>query len=336
MDASTKILICGLGSMGKRRLRLLQKNYPDLKVYGTDIRPDRCREVETEFQIQTFSDFKTAFKRITPFAVFVCTAPKFHSEYVIHALENNSHTFSEINLDTRKYDRILEAAKANQKTAFLSSTFLYRKEIRWIMQKVTGVSNLTYRYHVGQYLPDWHPWEKYTDFFVAEAEQSACKEILAIELPWLTMAFGGVKRFETMTRTISDLELDYDDTVHILFEHDSGIQGSVSIDCVAARGIRKLDVYNHELYIEWNGTPETLSQYDREKKRMNEIQLYNEISKDKAYDAFIIENPYMEEIKAFFESIQQRKNHGRYTYKQDLDVLNLVNAIHSNQNGRMR
>ncbi len=71
MNASKRILICGLGSMGKRRLRLLQLNYPDIEIFGTDIRCDRCRQVEAEFNIRTFNDYKTAYEKVKPFAVFL-------------------------------------------------------------------------------------------------------------------------------------------------------------------------------------------------------------------------------------------------------------------------
>jgi len=76
MDLPKRILICGLGSMGKRRLRLLQSYLLDFDIFGTDIRPDRCRQAEAEFGIRTFTDYKAAYTMANPFVVFVCTAPK--------------------------------------------------------------------------------------------------------------------------------------------------------------------------------------------------------------------------------------------------------------------
>ncbi len=335
MTASKRILICGLGSMGKRRLKLIRDLHPDVQIHGTDVRADRCREVAAEYKIETYGSYDDAFKRAAPFAVFVCTAPKSHSEFVIHALENNAHTFSEINLDSRGYKRILQASEKHKRVAFLSSTFLYREEIKWIIQRARGENNLSYRYHVGQYLPDWHPWEKYTDFFVSDADQNACKELLAIELPWLTKAFGDVERFKLMAGRKSGLELDYDDTLHILFEHNSGIQGSVTLDCVCAKGVRKFDMYNHGSYIEWGGTPDTLVQYNKESKQMTPIPLYPQVKKDDAYDDFIIENPYVEEIISFFDAIAKEGiSTPLYTYEQNLGALDLISQIQNNHNER--
>ena len=33
---------------------------------------------------------------------------------------------------------------------------------------------LTFTYQSGQYLPDWHPWESYKEFYVSKRETGAC------------------------------------------------------------------------------------------------------------------------------------------------------------------
>ena len=49
-----KILVIGLGSMGKRRLRGLSL-IGGHELYGIDTRRDRCQEVKQQFEINTFS-----------------------------------------------------------------------------------------------------------------------------------------------------------------------------------------------------------------------------------------------------------------------------------------
>ncbi len=56
--------------------------------------------------------------------------------------------------------------------------------------------NFSYTYHVGQYLPDWHPWEDIKDFFVNDKRTNGNREILVRELPWLTETFGEVIDFK--------------------------------------------------------------------------------------------------------------------------------------------
>ena len=48
------IVVIGLGSMGKRRIRLVKEMYPDYVVVGIDGREDRRVESEKLFHITTF------------------------------------------------------------------------------------------------------------------------------------------------------------------------------------------------------------------------------------------------------------------------------------------
>ncbi len=43
------ILVIGLGSMGKRRIRLLMDMYPEFIIYGVDGRRDRREEAKSLF-----------------------------------------------------------------------------------------------------------------------------------------------------------------------------------------------------------------------------------------------------------------------------------------------
>ncbi len=129
-----KILVVGLGSMGKRRIRILKEKFNQHKVFGLDSRLDRRNEIASLYGIKTLDNLEEALTTINPDAVFVCTSPLSHSEIVKEALKNGCHTFSELNLVNDGYHEIIQLAKSKNKTAFLSSTFLFRKEIRWLKE----------------------------------------------------------------------------------------------------------------------------------------------------------------------------------------------------------
>ena len=48
------ILVVGLGSMGKRRIRLLKKMYQQYHIYGVDLNAQRCAFVKKEYEMETF------------------------------------------------------------------------------------------------------------------------------------------------------------------------------------------------------------------------------------------------------------------------------------------
>lgn len=323
------VLVCGLGSMGKRRTRILKSLYPDIRVVGIDSRQDRINKVKNQFKIEVQTDFYKAFQEIKPQAVFICTPPLSHDKFVLYALENKAHTFSEINLTHKAYEAIIETARQNERIAFLSSTCLYKKEMNWIAGQFNGrQAPASYRYHVGQYLPDWHPWEHFSKFFVAQKESNACREIMAIEFPWIINVFGRVKNIKVIKSNISELDLGYPDIFHLLFEHENGCVGSITIDCICVKAVRKLDIFSDKIYIKWSGKPDSLQTYSDKTGKMIPVPLYTQIEKDKHYKDFIIENPYIEEIEHFFNLIEGRQSLPIiYSYEQDKYILKLIDEI---------
>lgn len=326
-----KILVVGLGSMGKRRIRILRSLY-DFEIFGVDTRKDRLKEVEMEYGIKTFNNLKEAFSSVQPEAVFVCTSPLSHSEIVTYSLKNNAHTFSELNLKEDGYNDIIELSKSNNKIAFLSSTMLYREEIKYILNKISNKQNISYRYHVGQYLPDWHPWENYSDFFVGKKETNGCRELMAIELPWIIKAFGKVEELHVLSTKSSKLNLDYKDTYHILLKHSNGCIGTLNVDVISRKATRSLEAYSEGLHIFWEGTPDSLKEYDLAKKKTEQIELYKNIIKNKKYAGNIIENAYVEEVKTFINQIKNIQQNNLYGYKDDSYILELIDKIEQKGN----
>lgn len=318
--------------MGKRRIRILRSIYPKIHIIGVDSRQDRIIEAKNLYGIEVHTDFYKAFEKIKPQVVFVCTSPLSHHQFVLHALENKVHTFSEINLTDQSYDAIIKTAAENNCTAFLSSTSLYKKEMNWIVDQLSKhPACVSYRYHVGQYLPNWHPWEHFSEFFVAQKQSNACREIMAIEFPWIINAFGKVNQIKVIKTNISELDLGYPDIFHLLLEHENGCVGTITVDCISIKAVRELDIFSDTLSIKWSGTPDSLKQYSVKTETMEPVFLYDQIEKDDHYEAFIVENPYIEEIEHFLNLIEGNKLLPIiYDYEQDKYVLQLIDEIEYN------
>ena len=110
-----------------------------------------------------------------------------------------------------------------------------------------------YTYHVGQYLPDWHPWESYKDFFVGNKETNGCREILAIEMPWIVHIFGEIESVIYSKSRITELDIEFEDVYMLIINHKNGTIGSLIVDVVACEPVRDLRiigvtrVYNNKL-----------------------------------------------------------------------------------------
>lgn len=321
------ILVVGLGSMGKRRIRLLKKYFPGTQVFGVDTSEERRQGAKEEFGIETSPELKAALAAYPADGVFVCTSPLYHRAIIMEALAAGKHVFTEINLLRDGYEEMIARAKEKNVKLFLSSTMNYRREIRYIqaeVRKQTG--KLNYIYHVGQYLPDWHPWENYKNFFVGDKRTNGVREIMAIQFPWILKTFGPAESFNALSGNLTKLEIDYPDSFLLLVQHAGGHAGVLCFDIVSRSASTKLEIIGENLHMLWGGTPDSLQHLNLEQKAFATVRLYEEIDKHSGYSANIIENAYVDEIQAFMELVETGKQ-PVYTFADDLETLSLIDSI---------
>ena len=324
-----KAVIIGLGSMGRRRVRILRQYYKDVDIIGIDTLADRRKQAKEEFGIATVSSSEELFYDgdIGDVAAFICTSPLTHSDTIAECLRKGFHVFTEINLVSNGYDKNMELARRNGGVLFLSSTFLYRKEIQYIHEIVRKSNSvLQYIYHAGQYLPDWHPWENYKDFFVGNKATNGCREFMAIEFPWIFEVFGDIQDVQVISSKNSSLDIEYPDTYQIFFIHQGGHHGSIVIDLVSRKPVRNLEIVGEDLYLSWDGTPTGLFLYDYKTKENRNILLYKEINKHSDYNPSVIENAYLSEIENFFAVIEGKED-AKYSFERDRYILSIIDKI---------
>ncbi|WP_026207238.1 Gfo/Idh/MocA family protein [Butyricimonas synergistica] len=322
-----KIIVIGLGSMGKRRIRLMSE-HKEVELFGIDRQESRCVEVKEKFGITCYNSIDEACKVQDIEAAIISTSPLSHASIIKECLEYNLHVFTEINLVQDGYKENIALAKAMGKVLFLSSTFLYRKETQCIIKKVhEATCPLNYIYHVGQYLPDWHPWESYNNYFIGNPKTNGCREIMAIDLPWIVTAFGPIKDVKALKSKNTELNIQYDDNYLIMLEHKNGTKGVFAVDVIARKPYRHIDVYGEQLQLSWNGTPDSLNEYDIENKQEVNITFEDASEYVEGYATFITENPYREELNAYFKQIVDRNFHPAWDFEKDKVVLDWIDVI---------
>lgn len=319
------VIVIGLGSMGKRRIRLLKKIDSTINIFGIDSREDRRDEVSKLYFTKTYPSIADIGEKVN--AAFICTSPLSHAKLINECLNKNMHVFTEINLVSAMYDENIKLALDNKLILFLSSTPLYKREMQKIKEICQPAKWFNYIYHIGQYLPDWHPWETYNDYFISDKRTNGCREIMAIELPWIIDLFGEVLRTNVMKNKITKLKIDYNDNYIIQLEHENGNKGALVIDVVSPKAVRKLEIYSEDKYISWNGTPNSLIEYDKKTKEDINYSLYDDIDKVEGYSDFIVENAYEEEIRAFLNATSGNMSDIYHTFKKDKEILELIDSI---------
>lgn len=127
-------------------------------------------------------------------------------------------------------------------------------------------------------------------------------KFFAIELPWLIEVFGNINDIVVRKSKISSLNIDYDDNYMIILEHESGHKGMLAVDIVSRKAVENLEVLGEYLYLSWDGSAEGLKMVDIDKRKEENILLYEKVDQLDQYSKFVVENAYYDEIASFLRS----------------------------------
>lgn len=245
-----KFLIVGLGSMGKRRVRNLQAlGHAD--VAGFDLREDRRQESTEKYGIRTFNGFDAAVSVFKPDALVISTAPEHHMSYAWSGFERGLSCFIEASVVEVEKIRALSLAVAGKGIVMAPScTMRYYpgpKLVKELLQRGVIGRPLNFNYQTGQYLPDWHPWERIEDFYVSHRATGGCREIVPFELTWLDDVFGASEPLACVKSKLTDLNADIDDIYHCLLRYPGGVLANVTVEVISRpQATRELRVLGTE------------------------------------------------------------------------------------------
>lgn len=321
-------LIVGLGSMGKRRIRCL-KSLGFENIHGFDLRKDRRDEAENKYSIKTWGDFDQALKETVPSALIISVPPDIHHEYIKMAIRKNIHFFVEASVIDTDMDAIKKQIEKSSIVAAPSATLLFHPAIQKISEIVQSgemgkISNIIL--HSGQYLPDWHTYEKVSDYYVSNPLTGGGREIVPFELTWITKLFGFPKRVCGNYRKTISIEgaEQIEDTYNFLMDYEDFL-ASVTVDVVSRKATRRLLINGDKKQLIWDWDNNCVKLYDPEKSLWDE-RSYEMRSAEEGYNPNIGENMYIDEIKSFIEAVRGGKQFVN-SMEEDHRVLKLLYAI---------
>jgi predicted dehydrogenase len=120
-------------------------------------------------------------------ALVISTPPDRHVEWYERAAEADIRFFSEANVLTPHP----EWAAARGATGCISATWRFHPLVHELRTALRNEEVLSVHHAYGGYLPAWHPWERYDEFYAgARRETCAAREMVPFELDWVCWAFG--------------------------------------------------------------------------------------------------------------------------------------------------
>lgn len=321
-----KFLIVGLGSMGKRRIRCLKALGYEGMISGFDYRKDRCEEAKSLHGIKIINDVTVdVLKKFS--CLIISVPPDQHNMYIKLAISAKIPAFVEASVNIEGLEKLNQRAKKDGVFIAPSCTLLFHpaiKDIKRILDSGEFGSVTNFSYHCGQYLPDWHPWEKVIDYYVSKKETGGGREIVPFELTWIVDLIGLPKNVTGYFGKTMDVGADIDDTYVISMDFGNCL-GNLTVDVVARFATRSLILNLENGQILWNWNDQQVKVYDA---RNNRWIHYNHATGRSVvgYNTNIIDDMYIDELHSFIEALDDpAKFHN--SLEKDIDVLTILNKI---------
>lgn len=261
-------------------------------------------------------------------ALVIATPPDRHHEYYRASFAAGLPFFSEANILTPRTSWFDEGSAASGAQGFPSATWRFHPLVVRLRDALAAepASIATLHHHYGGYLPAWHPWEPYEEFY-AGARRATCaaREMVPFELEWLCWVLGPVRRVNARRSRRTPWRTDIDDTYELLLQFERGATGSLIIELHQIAPVRRARVSG----VDFNFALDLLA------PELERRTLAGGISTWTASDhgPFDFETVYRAEIVAFAEAVIHGAIYPK-TWADDRHLSDvLVAAEHSDRQG---
>lgn len=325
--ADENILVIGLGSMGKRRIRNL-KALGLSNIYGFDLKTERKNEAKNLYNIKIIDQLNdSAINKF--YAFFISVPPDIHYEYMKLAVDNNIHFFVEASVVDYGMNELIKSKKNKTLVAASSATLYFHPAIQKIYQivKEEQLGKLSnFIYHSGQYLPDWHTYEKVSEYYVSRRETGGAREIVPFELTWITKLLGFPTYALGMVKKTIYIEgaENIDDTYNVLLDYDNFIV-NLSVDVVSRAATRNLLINGDKKQLLWDWNNNFIKIYDPLSDKWDVVK-FQMLDAQEGYNKNITEGMYINEMSNFLNATLGKETFFN-TLEYDHKVLKLLYKI---------
>ena len=251
-----KILIAGLGSIGRRHLRNFQAlnagEFVLLRSRRATLPDDELGDLPTEQNITE------ALKNHSPDIVVVSNPTSLHLDIAIPAAEAGCHLLLEkpISHNMDRVSTLADIVKQQDVRVLVGFQFRFHPGLQHIkalldsdaIGPVTSVHA-----HWGEHLPAWHPWEDYRVGYAARSDLGGGVLLtLCHPFDYLRWLIGEVEAVSAMTAQAGGLDIEVEDTANVMLRFANDALGTVHLDYVQRPPTHVLQITGQRGHILWD------------------------------------------------------------------------------------
>lgn len=227
------ILIAGLGSIGRRHLRILRElGESEFLLYRTGLSTLPEEELAG---LPVVFDLNEALGQ-RPEAVIISNPTALHLNVAVPAAHQGCHILLEkpISHSLERVDELREALNYGGGRLLVGYHYRFHPGLQVVKTFLEGGDigkPLYVRVQWGEYLPDWHPWEDYRKGYSARLDLGGGVVLtLSHPLDYLRWLVGEIVEVTAVTGQLGDLGIEVEDSAEIILQFENGAIGSLHLD----------------------------------------------------------------------------------------------------------
>jgi len=255
-----RVLIVGHGSIGQRHLRIVRENLPDATIMVFRHKPTTHIPKMANLVTSSMDDVLS----LAPEAAIIANPAPFHLEIAKALVEMGCHLLIEKPVSDKSDGvmEFLETTRAADVVCQVGYNLRYLPSLsrfRDLINEGLIGRPLSIRCEVGQYLPYWRPDTDYRTGVSARSDLGGGVLLeLSHEIDYLRWIFGEVEWVRSWVGNVGDLDIDVEDTAHLILSFKSKannkpVIANLNIDFVRHDATRICTVIGAGGSLRWNG-----------------------------------------------------------------------------------
>jgi glutamate-1-semialdehyde aminotransferase/spore coat polysaccharide biosynthesis protein SpsF (cytidylyltransferase family)/predicted dehydrogenase len=314
-----RVLIVGCGSIGRRHATNL--NSLGVRRLGfCDTSQEALQQCRDQLHGEIFTDYAEALKEFRPDIALICTPPVYHVEQALAALQARAHVFIEkpLSHESSGIQALIAEARRRDRNVQVGYNMRFQPGLKILKQLIDAGKIgrvLWLSAEVGQYLPDWRPWQNYRESYSARHELGG-GIILdgSHELDYICWLLGRPTAVTCRAEHLSSLDVDVEDSAWIYLSFPERRRAELHLDFVQRAYTRTCKVVGETGTALWDFSVQEVRWFCGEQSAWNSIPY-----------VFEPNDMYVAEMVHFLESLGSRTG-PMVDLEQSRDVIRVVEA----------
>jgi len=277
-----KIIFFGLGQIGKRHLKLLQKHFDfDIYAYRSGQGHARYESFDNVTEIHNWQEVD----KIKPDVAFITNPTYLHMQTALQCARRGIKLFIEkpIGHNLELLNDLLLTCK--HLTTYIAYPLRHIPAITDLIKKIATERIYHAQFVCRSYLPEWRYYSTYSTY---KNQGGGAILDLSHEIDLATFLCGNIERITGIFGKKSDVTYDAEDYADIIIEHEYGITSNIHLDLFS------------KLQLRW-------FELSTDQQRSYIINLYGDIHHYDKTSNMVASDIYLKQLQYFFNNINDNR-----------------------------